>query len=1447
MVGDLSPSGVTNPTVVATGIFSPAHLSIDPAMNYIFYTEEGGTGLYRRDYDGTNRYELRDYGAMTGFMEIAYSSNAGGVFGSLISEENYGGTYVPENYDGFTPPSLPSVPSNSPYDSYEYRGIAVDDGNELVYLLAVDNGLIVTTDFSGNVINAISTGGVGTPGCLAYDEGTSKFYFAEYSGGNHILYSINMDGTGKTALVTSASDITSIKVYPQFGKIYYVVTNAIRSVNLNGTGDTQVLSVTGVEDIDIEPDFTAPTFTGIPADDAVNVDHTMTQLIMNFSENVKKVSGVATGVQDWIRIFRNGIPVDTIAKTSSALSVSGSTVMINVSGVLSQANNYHVLIGNNVIEDMSGNNFIGISLQTGWNFGTQCISSLLPGTPLSNQLVCIGGNPDELVGGAASGGNGVFSYQWESSTTSSSSGFSNIADATDENYDPPSGISVTTYYRRKVSSGTCAQAISDPVTISLIPQPTISTPPADAEVCVGGAASFQIEVTPATSYGYQWQIFNGTDFVNINDGAVYSGTSTDVLSISDLTGLNGSQYRCEVSYGGFCTLNSVAATLTVNALPTGTDQTPAAVCENPPGSGTASFDLTTLNAGVTGGQANRTVQWFSDSDLTTPVATPASVTVSAAIPFYARVTNDLTGCVSALPAEARFAITTAPTVSALPVAPVICSGTATAVTLSGAASYSWTVSSNPNVTGAVAGTGAAISQTLTNTSAVQQQIDYTITPSTTGCAGSPLVLQVKVEPAPVAVATPSAPLICSGANTNVTLSGADTYNWTISSNPNITGASSGSGASISQILTNTASSQQQIDYTITPERDGCTGSPLVMTVRVEPSPVAGATPPAPVICSGTATGITLSGAGSYSWVVSSNPQITGASSGSGSSISHVLTNTSASIQELEYTITPSTAGCTGAPVVVTVGVTPEPIVTALPSSPVICSGAATGITLSGAASYSWTVSANASITGASAGSGSSINQTLTNVTTASQQINYAVTPVNGSCSGSPVVVQVTVNPKPTVTPSPASETICSGASTNITLSGASSYSWTAASNPNITGSSAGSGSLISQTLINAQITQQQLMYVVTPSANGCTGNPVSVQVMVRGLLTKFDVSGGSTVCEGQTAFVDLSNTQPGISYEILRDGQAGGTSAAPGGGAFRFPVTIAGTYTVRASNAFSCSVMMNGAATVAFSTAPSGTGSITGNTTVCVGGEESYIVTGIEGAMRYEWEFPEGFTLIGEPDADPSFQIQDTQGGLMRVHGVNECGRGNTVELSVTVLASPDIQLVLPAAVAGRPAIFSYSSDTPISSATWDFGDDSGPVAGSEAEHAFSSEGVYTITVGFITGGGCQVEKSEVIEVAGPFGSEAGFSDSNIKNVITANGDSKNAYLFIEGIDDFPDNEVILIDRWGMEVFNVSGYNNNWDLRKNGDFIPAGNYVCIVRLKGYNEVFKRSITVIKAR
>lgn len=84
-----------------------------------------------------------------------------------------------------------------------------------------------------------------------------------------------------------------------------------------------------------------------------------------------------------------------------------------------------------------------------------------------------------------------------------------------------------------------------------------------------------------------------------------------------------------------------------------------------------------------------------------------------------------------------------------------------------------------------------------------------------------------------------------------------------------------------------------------------------------------------------------------------------------------------------------------------------------------------------------------------------------------------------------------------------------------------------------------------------------------------------------------------------------------------------------------------------------------------------------------------------------------------------------------------------------------------------------------------------------------------------------------------------------IPNVITPNGDGVNDRFIILGIEKFPNNELIIFNRWGRELLQFRGYKNEWDGRdSNGTLVAEGVYYFILRLSNGRK-FQGSVTVIR--
>lgn len=131
-------------------------------------------------------------------------------------------------------------------------------------------------------------------------------------------------------------------------------------------------------------DVTAPTLIAnpfVPADNAVAVA-VGTNLVVTFNENVQTGAGL-------IELFDgSGALVESFdVATSPAVTVTGAAVTVNPTSDLALNEDYYVHIAAGAIEDVSGNDYAGISNNTTWNFNTNDIvapTAVSPFDPADN-------------------------------------------------------------------------------------------------------------------------------------------------------------------------------------------------------------------------------------------------------------------------------------------------------------------------------------------------------------------------------------------------------------------------------------------------------------------------------------------------------------------------------------------------------------------------------------------------------------------------------------------------------------------------------------------------------------------------------------------------------------------------------------------------------------------------------------------------------------------------------------------------------------------------------------------------------------------------------------------------------------------------------------------------------------------------------------------------------
>ncbi|MCB0540490.1 MAG: hypothetical protein KDE33_23435, partial [Bacteroidetes bacterium] len=181
-----------------------------------------------------------------------------------------------------------------------------------------------------------------------------------------------------------------------------------------------------------------------------------------------------------------------------------------------------------------------------------------------NDSVCIGDNAQFFIQG-----NNIDSFQWQNNQSGS---YANLVDGVKF-----SGVHNDTLTINNIQSSdlgilyrvriygvnhTCTHVTSTTVQIFLSDTVQITQQATDETVCAGNSTSFAINAINANSY--QWQVDEGSGFINLTNNTNYAGVNTDSLHLNNIPQtFDGYIFRCVVS-NNCGSSNTNQYTLTVN-------------------------------------------------------------------------------------------------------------------------------------------------------------------------------------------------------------------------------------------------------------------------------------------------------------------------------------------------------------------------------------------------------------------------------------------------------------------------------------------------------------------------------------------------------------------------------------------------------------------------------------------------------------------------------------------------------------------------------------------------------------------------------------------------------------------------------------------------------------------------------------------------------------------
>lgn len=772
-------------------------------------------------------------------------------------------------------------------------------------------------------------------------------------------------------------------------------------------------------------------------------------------------------------------------------------------------------------------------------------------------------------------------------------------------------------------------------------------------------------------------------------------------------------------------------------------------------------------------------------------------------------------------------------VEAMAVDEFICDGESTDIqaVISGTGPYTYSWSSQP-----VGFTSTSATNTVSPTQSTQYIVDVQGFCGTTTQAS----VYVTVNDNPTANAGADQ-VICDNESANLlgSANGGDgnySYSWDIPA----------SGAS------QTVSPNSNTTYNLTvTDGNGCVDSDAI-TVNVNAAPTANAGPDQ-AICLGQSATMTASGGTGYSW-----------SSGGNSATENVTPGSTAT-----YTVTVSNAaGCQDTD---DIQITVNPLPNAFAGNDItVCNGGTATINATGGTSYNW-----------DGGLGAGASHTITNITSpvtytvtvtdanmcvdtddifidvgtaltpdagadtdicagqshtllASGGVNYnwdqglgsganhIVTPAStttytvnvddgAGCSGS-ASVTITVNPNP-MADAGANITICEGEVANLSASGGTTYTWD-------NGLGSGQNQAVSPSTTTTYI-------VTVADGNNCTDTD-DVIVIVNALPSVL-ASADQTICQGESA--SISGNGSGVSDFTWIDDQSNSyvgqnQSVSP---------SVTTTYYLNGTNTNNCTAVDS--LIIYVNELPQiDTSSIQVTPGNCLNGGGTISGIAIIGTPSYTYLWNDGLNNVGNTidvgNLNPgTFNLTVTDG--------NGCSNLTEVEVSFTdlsnVLAQDDSTSTYPNTMV---TINAYVNDTgDISTITII----DNPMNGT-ASYLGAGEFEYTPDLGYIGTDSLIYEICDPVCTSQCDRATIYFTvndelDVIIPNGFTPNGDGYNDTFVILNLEQYPENTIVIFNRWGDKVFAAEPYLNDWDgnsagakLKITGDQVVDGTYYFVLDL-----------------
>ena len=1236
----------------------------------------------------------------------------------------------------------------------------------------------------------------------------------------------------------------------------------INGGNISGA-TTSVLKINPADISDASSNYNV-IVTGIcaPSDTSTNtilVVNTAPQIITEpISQAVCKGNSVsfsvnATGMNLTYQWRKGNVNIISSANISDATS---DTLTINPVNFSDTASNYNVIISGTCFPNDTS---INVSLK---------LNSTTILTQPTNQHVCVGGTANFAITSSGL----ALTYQWRKGNLNLVNG-THFSGATSPILtinsvsltDTASNYNVLVY-------GACApNDTSINVSLLINPATTIILNPANTIVCAGTSATFSV-ITTGTNLTYQWRKGN----TDLNNGGNISGATTASLTINPATSLDSAlDYNVVVT--GLCQPNTTSAnaSLTVNPINSIISQ---------PVFQTACVG-SSINFFVTATGNALTYQWRKGnvnlvngahySGATTSMLTISAISILDAssnynvIVYGACAPNDTSINVSLL-------VNPATTITLNPANTLVCAGNSAAfsVTTTGASlTYQWRkgntdLNNGGNISGATTAT-----LTINPATSLDAASDYNVVvngyciPNATSTNATLVVNTVNsITTQPISQsACIGSSIIFSVTSTGTGLS----YQWR-KGTVNLINGGSVLGATSSVLIINPITLQDTAsDYNVVVSGN-CSVSETSINVSllVNSAPAIILNPRDTVVCEGNLVNFSITAKGSnlqYQWRKGLT-NITNGGSISGATTATLTINpaTTSDVASDYNVVITGTCSPNVTSVNAKLVVNPKTYITNEPLNQTICSGNAASFTVAATGanlSYQWrkglvNIVNTGNITGANTATLSFNAATI--LDTAS---NYNVV-VSGTCTPNETSINVilSINPLTIITLEPTNQSICEGTSVSFIVTATGNgltYQWRKGNTILNDGGNISGATTPTLTINPANISDAGSNYNLV--INGAclpitTSNSASLAVYASVNITTQPIN--QTVCVGSSTSFYIAATGTNVTYQwrkgtqILSNGGniSGATSSvltinpvSSTDASTDYNVVISGTCSTETS--IHVSLFINETTTISSQPIP---------ITICEGNSATFTVTASGSNNTYQWRkgtqniINNGITTGANTNSliiSPATGLDSATNYNVIISGV--CLPSVTsIDVALTVNPTPSAKANCNSPVCMDGSVFLYAQS--FANATYQWTGTNGYSSRMQnpifTSLAVEQSGTYSLIVSTPT---CTSDTSSVIlKIYNCVG-------LNIPEGFSPNGDGINDKFVIRGIDNFPNNSILIFNRWGDKIYEASPYINEWDgkpsmgIRDNGNLLPSATYFYLLNLGDNSEIIKGTIYLNK--